>query len=74
MVMDSRRAMAYLVAPEADDYLAIMAVLEASITDLTPAEVTSALREAGTALGARTYEEALLPTLLKDLTRGAPSA
>jgi Protein of unknown function (DUF2397) len=55
-VTDFRRAMAYLIAPEADDYIAIMAVLEASITDLRPAEVASALREAGTPLDARTVE------------------
>jgi Protein of unknown function (DUF2397) len=55
-VTDFRRAMAYLIAPEADDYIAIMAVLEASITDLTPAEVASALRKAGTPLDARTVD------------------
>jgi uncharacterized protein DUF2397 len=38
-VTDSRRAMAYLVAPGSDDYIRIMSVLESSVTDLTSAEV-----------------------------------
>ncbi|UOY03714.1 DUF2397 family protein [Blastococcus sp. PRF04-17] len=58
-VTDARRAMAYLVAPEADDYIAIMAVLEASVTDMTPAEVASALREASTPLNSDTVETRL---------------
>lgn len=58
-VTDSRRATAYLVAPEADDYIAVMAVLEASITDLTPAEVAQALQAAGTPLDERTVEARL---------------
>src|SRR4051794_2478172 len=61
-VTDARRATAYLVGPGADEYIAIMAVLEASITDLTPAEVTRALREAGTPL-----PEALVETRLDQL-------
>jgi hypothetical protein len=52
-VTDSRRAMAYLIAPYADEYVAIMAVLESSITDMTPVEVASALRMAGTPLDPR---------------------
>lgn len=40
-VTDSRRAMAYLVAPGSDDYIRIMAVLESSVTDLTPAEIAA---------------------------------
>src|SRR5262245_35898531 len=35
-VADSRRAVAYRVAPEADEYIAIMGVLEVSVTELTP--------------------------------------
>lgn len=58
-VTDSRRALAYLVAPEADEYIAIMNVLEASITDLTPREVAQALREAGTPLDDRLVETRL---------------
>ncbi|WP_198950816.1 DUF2397 family protein [Kineosporia sp. A_224] len=55
-VTDSRRATAYLVAPEADDYIAVMAVLEGSITDLTPGEVAQALTQAGRPLDERTVE------------------
>lgn len=58
-VTDSRRATAYLVAPETDEYVAIMNVLEASITDLTPAEVAQALRDAGTPLDDRIVETRL---------------
>lgn len=58
-VTDARRTMAYLVAPESDDYIAIMAVLESSVTDLTPAEVTAALRGAGALLDERTVETRL---------------
>ena len=46
-VDDSRRAMAYLLARESDDYIAVMDVLEASVTDLRPAEVSAALRSVG---------------------------
>lgn len=55
-VTDSRRAMAYLIAPYADEYVSIMAVLESSITDLTPAEVAAALQAGGVPLDARTVE------------------
>lgn len=55
-VTDSRRAMAYLIAPYADEYVSIMAVLESSITDLTPAEVAAALQSGGVPLDARTVE------------------
>ncbi|GAA3439597.1 DUF2397 domain-containing protein [Kutzneria kofuensis] len=58
-VTDSRRATAYLIAPEADEYIAIMAVLEASITDMMPAEIAQALREAGTPLDDRLVETRL---------------
>lgn len=46
-VTDSRRAMAYLVAPGSDDYIRIMAVLESSVTDLTPAEIAALVSTAG---------------------------
>lgn len=49
-VTDSRRAMAYLVAPGSDDYIRIMAVLEASVTDLTPAEIAVQLSLTGPAM------------------------
>lgn len=58
-VTDSRRATAYLVAPEADDYIAVMAVLEGSITDLTPGEVAQALTQQGRPLDERTVEARL---------------
>ncbi|PBA68704.1 DUF2397 family protein [Mycobacterium avium] len=53
---DARRALTYLVVPESDEYIAIMAVLESSPSDLTPAEVTAALRDRGTDLDARVVE------------------
>lgn len=58
-VTDSRRAVAYLVAPEADDYIAIMAVLESSLSDLTPAEVVVELTAAGFVMDERTVETRL---------------
>lgn len=58
-VTDSRRATAYLIAPEADEYIAIMSVLEASISDLTPAEVAEHLRESGRALDEKVVETRL---------------
>jgi uncharacterized protein (TIGR02677 family) len=56
---DARRAVAYLVAPEADEYIAIMSVLESSPTDLTPAEVAGGLRSRGCPLDPRTVEARL---------------
>lgn len=55
----SRRAVSYLVAPEADDYVAIMAVLEASLSDLTPAEVRVAIARAGVCLDLAVVEDRL---------------
>jgi Protein of unknown function (DUF2397) len=46
-VTDSRRAVAYLVAPGSDDYIRIMAVLESSVTDLTPAEIAALVSASG---------------------------
>ena len=53
---DARRALTYLVVPESDEYIAIMAVLESSPSDLTPAEVATALRDHGTDLDSRLVE------------------
>lgn len=53
---DSRRVLSYLTARESDDYIAIMDVLEASVTDLTPGEVHAALRTAGHAIEPRELE------------------
>lgn len=49
-VSDSRRAMAYLVAPGSDDYIRIMAVLESSVTDLTPSEIAAMVSAGGPAM------------------------
>ncbi len=46
-VTDSRLAVAYLTAPGSDEYIAVMDVLEASVTDMTPAEVVAALAAFG---------------------------
>lgn len=58
-VDDSRRVITYLVVRESDDYIAVMDVLEASVTDLTPAEVAAALRTAGRPLDVVTVENRL---------------
>lgn len=56
---DGRRAVAYLVAPESEEYIAVMAVLEASPTDLSPAEVTALLRGRDLVLDQRIVETRL---------------
>lgn len=58
-VDDSRRVMTYLVVRESDDYLAVMDVLEGSVTDLTPAEVTAALKHTARSLDTKTVETRL---------------
>ena len=58
-VDDSRRVMAYLLAAESDDYIAVMEVLESSVTDLSPAEVARALLLAGTPLDAHVVDARL---------------
>ena len=50
-VSDSRLALAYLLSRASDDYIAVMDVLEASVTDMTPAEVVAALAAAGHPMG-----------------------
>lgn len=47
---DARAVLIYLVAPESDQYVAVMDVLEASVTDLTPREVVARLAAVGTTL------------------------
>lgn len=59
---DARRAVIYLVVHESAQYIAIMDVLEASITDLTPAEVGARLQAAGTPIE-QTVVEARLDKL-----------
>jgi uncharacterized protein (TIGR02677 family) len=49
-VSDSRLAVVYLTAPGSDEYIAVMDVLEASVTDMTPADVVAALAAAGHSL------------------------
>lgn len=58
-VSDSRRVMTYLVVRESDDYLAVMDVLEGSVTDLTPSQVTAALKTTGHQLDIKTIETRL---------------
>ena len=50
-VSDSRLALAYLLSRASDDYIAVMDVLEASVTDMTPAEVVVALAASGHPMG-----------------------
>jgi uncharacterized protein (TIGR02677 family) len=56
---DARRAVTYLVSPESDEYIEIMSVLESSATDLTPMEVSAALRERGIDMDVRLVETRL---------------
>ncbi|MBO4161224.1 DUF2397 domain-containing protein [Micromonospora antibiotica] len=63
---DSRRAMAYLVAPGSDDYIRIMAVLESSVTDLTPSEIAVLVSAGGPAMSDTVVQKRL--DKLKDWT------
>ncbi len=56
---DSRAAVGYLIRPEADEYIAIMTVLEASVTEVSAAEVRTELARAGRRLAADTVEARL---------------
>ena len=56
---DNSAAVSYLVAERRSEYVAIMDVLEASIADLTPPELTRELARAGLVLGEDTVEERL---------------
>lgn len=58
-VADARQVVGYLVRPESGEYIAIMDVLEGSVTDLTAAQVTAALLAAGRRLDVRTVEARL---------------
>lgn len=68
-VTDSRRAMAYLVAPGSDDYIRIMAVLESSVTDLTPTEIAVLVSADGPAMSDAVVQARL--DKLKDWTAAA---
>ena len=56
---DARAVLIYLVVPESDQYIAIMDVLESSVTDLTPGEVVARLQSVGASLGDGIVEERL---------------
>ncbi len=56
---DARRAVIYLVVQESAQYIAIMDVLESSITDLTPGEVGARLQTAGTPIDQAVLEARL---------------
>lgn len=56
---DARQVVGYLVRPESGDYIAIMDVLEGSVTDLTAAEVAAALAANGLRMDTRVVETRL---------------
>ncbi|WP_280892370.1 DUF2397 family protein [Streptomyces sp. LBL] len=62
---DARKVVGYLVRPESSEYIAIMDVLEGSVTDLTVAEVAAALSTSGVRLDTRLVEKRL--DALKDM-------
>lgn len=56
---DARGVVTYLVVPESAEYIAVMDVLEAEVTDLTPAEITARLRSLAVILDQRAVEQRL---------------
>lgn len=56
---DVRIALSYLLLGEVDDYVSLMDVLEASVTDLSPTEVARAVAEAGRPLPLEVVEDRL---------------
>ena len=56
---DARRAVTYLVVAEADQYIAIMGVLDGSVNDLSTGEVATALARAGATLNEATTNDRL---------------
>jgi uncharacterized protein (TIGR02677 family) len=56
---DSRQVVTYLVVPETDEYVAVMAVLESSVSDLTPRDVVRGLLGIGVVLDERVVEKRL---------------
>nr|WP_213006008.1 DUF2397 family protein [Actinoplanes toevensis] len=58
--------MAYLIAPGSDDYIRIMAVLESSVTDLTPSEIAVLVSAGGPAMSDLVVQKRL--DKLKDWT------
>lgn len=66
---DSRAAVGYLVVPEAGEYIAVMDVLESSVTEMTSAEVRAARQHTGLHLPISIVED----RLEKLVDRGAAS-
>jgi len=56
---DARMALSYLVAERTDDYVAVMDVLEASVSELSPVEITRELAEAGHSIPEPVVEDRL---------------
>jgi uncharacterized protein (TIGR02677 family) len=56
---DARRVVAYLLAQFTDEYIAIMGIVDASVTDLSPADVAHELRQAGQPMDPRTIDARL---------------
>lgn len=56
---DARRVVAYLLAQFTDEYIAIMGVVDASVTDLNPADVAHELRQVGAPMDPRTIDARL---------------
>ncbi|KPC59221.1 DUF2397 family protein [Streptomyces chattanoogensis] len=56
---DARQVVGYLVRPEAGDYIAIMDVLDGSVTDRTVAEIAAALSDTGHRMELRLVETRL---------------
>lgn len=56
---DSRSALTYLLVKEANDYIAIMDILEQSVTELTPGAVARAMADRGGPLLLATVEDRL---------------
>lgn len=56
---EARVVLSYLLYGDVDDYVALMDVLEASVTELSPAEVTRAVAEVGRPLALDAVEDRL---------------
>lgn len=56
---DSRAAVGYLIRPEADEYIAVMTVLEASVTAMSATEVRTELARVGRHVSPETVEARL---------------
>jgi hypothetical protein len=56
---DSRAAVGFLIRPEADEYIAIMTVLEASVIEMSGAEVRTELARVGRRVSPETVEARL---------------